>query len=53
MSNLKFRWNNDMIEQLLTYLKEYKVMMAFQAKDFDGDRPAQYGLPEKRNGKTL
>ena len=41
MSNKKFRWDNKMIEQLLNHLNEYKVMMAYQAKDFDGDRPAQ------------
>ena len=37
-----FRWNMEMIEQLVKFLQAYKSKMEYQNLDFDGDRPAQY-----------
>ena len=38
----QFRWESDMIENLVTFLQQYKTQMEYKNIDFDGDRPAQY-----------
>ena len=42
-----FRWNDDMVDFLLKALQKYKSTMAYQGKDFDGDRPSQYSFLRK------
>lgn len=37
-----FRFSNEMIENLVTHLLEYKVKCEYNNIDFDADKPAQY-----------
>ena len=38
----KFKWNNEMIRELLDSLKEFKAMMEFNNLDFNAGEPRQY-----------
>lgn len=46
-----FRWNSEMIHNLITCLTAYKSRMEYQAIDFDADRPAQYKELRKEMAK--
>lgn len=37
-----FRWNTDMVENLINCLSSYKSSMEYLSLDFDADKPAQY-----------
>ena len=37
-----FRWNTDMVTNLITCLESFKTKMEYKNVDFDGDRPVQY-----------
>ena len=37
-----FRWNTDMVENLINQLSSYKSAMEYRSLDFDADKPAQY-----------
>jgi hypothetical protein len=37
-----FRWNPEMIEQLIDSMMEYKTQMSYKGIDFDGDKPMQH-----------
>ena len=37
-----FRWNTDMVTNLITCLESFKTEMEYRNVDFDGDRPVQY-----------
>ena len=37
-----FRWNTDMVTNLITCLESFKTKIECKNVDFDGDRPAQY-----------
>ena len=38
----KFKWNNEMVRELLDSLKEFKATMEFNNFDFNVDKPSQY-----------
>ena len=38
----QFRWDAEMVENLIECLQAYKSEMEFKNVDFDSDRPAQY-----------
>ncbi|XP_057291461.1 uncharacterized protein LOC130614081 [Hydractinia symbiolongicarpus] len=38
----KFKWISELVEQLINSLKEYKVNMTFNNRDFNADKPKQY-----------
>ena len=42
MADEKFKWTPELVDQLITSLKEYKVFMSFKNKDFNADKPKQY-----------
>ena len=37
-----FRWNPEIIEQLIDSMMEYKTQMSYKGIDFDGDKPMQH-----------
>lgn len=37
-----FRWEEELIEKLISCLLEYKAQMTFQCIDFDADKPKMY-----------
>ena len=37
-----FRWTDEMIENLIDSISEYKSLMSYKGLDFDGDKPAMY-----------
>ena len=41
-SNTKFKWSDDLVEDLLKALRNFKKVMEFHNKDFNADKPRQY-----------
>ena len=37
-----FRWEEELIGNLISCLLDYKINMSFQCKDFDADKPKLY-----------
>ena len=50
-SNTKFKWSDDLFEDLLKALSNFKTVMEFQNKDFNADKPHQYEEVRKENVK--
>ena len=46
-----FSWTPPMIEDLLSFLHNYKVTMDYKEKDFDVDRAQQYAALRKEMSK--
>ena len=38
----KFKWTDELVEDLLKYLGQYKTTMEFKGKDLNADKPCQY-----------
>ena len=38
----KFKWTDELVEDLLKCLGQYKTTMEFKGKDFNADKPRQY-----------
>ena len=47
-SNTKFKWSDDLAEELLKALNNFKTVMEFQNKYFSGDKPRQYEEVRKK-----
>ena len=41
-SNTKFKWPDDLVEDLLNALRNFKVVMEFHNKDFKADKLREY-----------
>ena len=41
-SNTNFKWSDDLVEDLLKALRNFKKVMEFHNKDFYADKPRQY-----------
>ena len=41
-SNTNFKWSDDLVEDLLKALRNFKKVMEFHNKDFSADKPRQY-----------
>ena len=37
-----FKWNNEMVENLIDAISNYKSQMSYRGIDFDGDKPLMY-----------
>ena len=46
-SNTKFKWSDDLVDDLLKALSNFKMAMEFQNKDFNADKPHQYEVVRK------
>ena len=46
-SNTNFNWSDDLVEDLLKALSNFKTVMEFQNKDFIADKPCQYAKVRK------
>ena len=38
----EFKWTNEMVEDLLKCIGQYKANMEYKGKDFNSDKPRQY-----------
>ena len=47
-SNTEFKWSDDLVEDLLKALSNFKTVMEFQNKDFNADKPRQYEEVHKK-----
>ena len=47
LSKQQFRWKNDIVDDFIKNLENFKALIEFKGKHFDDDRQAQYTVLPK------